>query len=457
MTDSTPPFGIRLTVIAASLLLAACGGARDSAPGAAGEGDPGEYVVERSESSGVETVRTVSGWRWGGSPRLVEELAIGEEIGDEAYMFGSISAAWATEDRIYVVDPQVPAVRAFDHQGNFLHQIGSVGQGPGEYIQPMDLAVADDGRVLVTDLQGARLNIFGADGQRIDDWPLGTPQAAIGLLLTHDGKVYTQVFEIPTDMTEITDGPIEIQEVMRQVGDDGHFGEPIHPPENDWEPPAVDVEAGGNSFSMAILPFTPGFEWVLTPGGELIAGLSNEYRFEVRDPDGSLKVVEKAWEPVPVNDDERDFRADLAVAAVSQMAPDFRIPVSDIPDYKAAFTHLFPDRNGRVWVTREGPSEPDPECRETMGGTAMMMMIGSGGGTDVRLDSGPDSEYEGECWRNTYLFDVFDIATGEFLGTVPEPEPGFTRPRFIDGDTVLASVTDGLGTVRLKKYRLVIE
>ena len=44
------------------------------------------------------------------------------------------------------------------------------------------------------------------------------------------------------------------------------------------------------------------------------------------------------------------------------------------------------------------------------------VFVDDGGGTDVRLDSGPDSEYEGECWRNTYLFDVFDIATGEFLG-----------------------------------------
>jgi hypothetical protein len=454
MTNYTGTILRRATALAASLLLAACGGASESAPGATGENDPGEYVVERSESAGVETVRTVSGSRWGGSPRLIEELSIGEEMGEDAYLFGSISSAWATDDRIYVVDGQVPAVRAFDHEGNFLHQLGGVGQGPGEYLRPVALAVTDEGNVLVTDLQGARLNIFGADGQRIDDWPLGTPQAAIGLMLALDGKVYTQVFEIPT---ESTGGPIEIQGAMRQVGDDGHFGEPIRPPEVDWEPPTVEVDAGGNNFAMALLPFTPSFEWTLAPGGEVVAGVGNEYRFEVYDPNGNTKVVEKAWTPVPVVDDERDFRAEMAVTRVRQMAPDFSIPASDVPDHKGAFTALFPDRNGRVWVTREGPSEPDPDCRETMGGTGMMMMMSSGGRTDVRLDPGADSEYEDECWRNTYLFDVFDIATGEFLGTVPEPEPGFTRPHFIDDDTVLASVADEMGTVRLKKYRLVIE
>jgi hypothetical protein len=440
--------------LVASLLVAACGGAGESGAGAAGEADTGEMVIERSETAGVETVRTVSGSRWDGRPHLVEELALGEETGDDAYMFGSISAAWATADRIYVVDPQVPAVRAFDVEGNFLHEVGSVGQGPGEYLRPMDLAVTDDGRVIVTDLQGARLNIFGADGEHLDDWPLGTPQSAIGLLLTLDGRTFTRVMEIPTD---ITDGLVEIEEAMQQVGPDGHFGDPVYAPETDWEPPTVDVEGGGGSYAMALLPFTPSFEWELAPGGEVIAGVGNEYRFEVHAPDGGVKLIEKAWTPVPVNPDERDFRAAMAVTDISRMAPDFEIPASDVPDYKPAFTGFFPDRNGRVWVVRQGPSEPDPDCRESMGGNRMTMMLSSSGQTSVSLDPGADSEYEGECWRNTYLFDVFDIDSGELLGTVPAPEPGFTRPRFIDGDTVLASVTDELGTVRLKKYRLVIE
>jgi hypothetical protein len=87
----------------------------------------------------------------------------------------------------------------------------------------------------------------------------------------------------------------------------------------------------------------------------------------------------------------------------------------------------------------------------------MAIMIGGAGDTTVRMDPGVDPETDLDCWRNTYTFDVFDIATGEFLGSVPAPEPGFTQIRFADGDTVLASVTDELGTVRLKKYRLLID
>jgi hypothetical protein len=439
--------------LAALFLLVACGGTGNNAGGAA-EADTGEYVVERSTAEGIETVRTVSGSRWGGAPRLVEELAIGEEVGDDAYLFGAISDAWDTGERIYVVDMQVPVVRAYDERGRFLHQVGGVGQGPGEYNRPVGIAVTEDGRVLVTDLEGARLNVFGPDGEHVDDWGLGSPQAALGLLLADNGDIYTRVIELPDRMGS---GPVEIKEGMQQVGSEGHVGEPIYPPDLEWEPPTVQVDVGNNSMQMAILPFTPRVQWDLAPGGQVITGVGNEYRFEIHSPDGGVKMVEKAWEPVRVNPDERGFRAEMAVNNIKQMAPDFRIPESDVPATKPAFIDLTPDRSGRVWVRRQGPSEPDPDCREAEGGAGMAIMIGGTGGTTVRMDPGADPEMDLDCWRNTYMFDVFDVATGEFLGTVPAPEPGFTQIRFADGDTVLASVTDEVGTVRLKKYRLVID
>lgn len=186
-------------LLSAALALAACDGGETGGAGAA-SGAAGEYTVERSEADGVETVHTVSGSRWGGQARLVEELSIGEEMGEDAYLFGSISNAWATDDRIYVVDSQIPAVRAFDHQGNFLFDIGRTGQGPGEYSRPVGIAVKDNGQVLITDLQGARLSVFDTEGNGVDDWSLGSPQAALGLQLTYDGEIYTQMLELPEEM-----------------------------------------------------------------------------------------------------------------------------------------------------------------------------------------------------------------------------------------------------------------
>ena len=457
------------------LALVACGGVADGNGAMAEAPANGEYVVERADADGIDTVRTVAGSRWGGDGRLVEELSIGEEIGDDPYLFGQISAAWATEDRIYVVDSQVPAIRAYDHQGNYLFDVGGVGQGPGEYGQPMSLAVDSEGRVIVTDLQTARLNIFDADGAPLEDWSLGSSQAAMGLEMTYDGELFTRMIEMP-DMTQIRSagGPVEIRMGMQSVGPDGPSGDPVFPPESDYEPPTTSVEVGGTRMQMAALPFTARQQWVFTPGGDIVVGVGNDYRFEIRRPDGRVTAIEKYWDPVPVDPDELDFRAEMASANLRRMAPDFTIPESDIPDSKPAFTRFRADRSRRVWVVRQGPSRIDPDCTETGGagggggGTAIMLTQsvgggggGGGGGMDVRVGDassfrgGDEDEYEGDCWANTWSFDLFDLASGEFLGTVPAPETGFTIPMFVEGDTVLATVTDGMGVTRLKKYRLI--
>ena len=255
----------------------------------------------------------------------------------------------------------------------------------------------------------------------------------------------------------------DIREGMQPLGPDGEMGEPIFPPEIAYDPPTVDIDMRGNSLSMAILPFTPSYTWAFSPGGEMIAGVGNAYRFLVHAADGRQTAIEKAWDPVAVDPGERGFRAELAASQFRRMSPDFSIAESDVPDSKPAFTRLRPDRSGRVWVTRQGPSVPDATCTEASGGGGgMAIMIGSSGSADVVpagsviVGGGGDVEDDQACWANTYMFDVFELATGEFLGTVPAPEQGFTRPMFVEGDTVLASVVDEMGTVRLKKYRLVI-
>ena len=450
---------VRALALATTLALAACSGSNPDNGASNGQSSAGEYVAERSAVDGVETVRTVSGSRWGGEGQLVEELSIGVDIGDEPYLFGAITAAWATEDRIYIVDSQVPAVRAFDLEGNYLFDIGNQGQGPGEYGQPVAMAVTGDGRILVTDVQGGHLNIFDSEGNAVDDWGLGSPMAAMGLEISYDAEIFTRVLEMP-DMTSGVS--FEVRMGMQAVGPDGLVGEPIFPPPIEYEPPTVAVDIMGNSRQMAILPFTPSYEWVMAPGGEMIVGVGNEYRFEIHTPAGSTMIVEKNWDPVAVDPGEVAFRADMAVSNFRRMAPDFQLDESKVPAHKAAFTRFRADRSGRVWVVRQGPSRPDPDCTEIGGSsTGMRMMISAGGGGgDVRISTGGmggDEEYDGECWANTYLFDVFELTTGEFLGTLPAPEQGFNIPLFVDGDTVLASVTDTLGITRLKKYRLVTD
>jgi len=245
---------------------------------------------------------------------------------------------------------------------------------------------------------------------------------------------------------------------MQQVGPDGLVGEPLFPPPTGYEAPTVTIEARGNSLDMAIIPYEPSHQWAFTPGGAIVAGVGEEYRFEIHRRDETTTVVERYWDPVPVQAEEAAFHARAAAAGVQAFAPDFRMDPSIVPDHKPAFTGFRPDRSGRVWVQRQGPGRPDPECTELDSGSSITVsMRSSGGGGGVVVGGGPagsSDEIEEDCWADSRRYDVFDVATGEFLGTVPAPEGGFQSLLFVEDDLVLASVMDAMGTARLKRYRL---
>jgi len=439
---TSPPLLLAGAVVLGSLALAACSSAGGS--GTSEISAPADsYDVERSQQGGVETVRTVSGSLWGATATLVEELSVGEETGDDTYLFGSISAAWATDDRLYVVDSQVPAVRAFDSTGKHLFDVGSPGQGPGEYLMPTAVLVRADGSIAVAEAMSARINFYDSEGLFLDNWSLASQKSALGLTLAPDGQLYTQSWSLDEERMG-----------LQRVGSEGLTGEILFPPHIDSAPVTVPV---GKGLEM-ILPFSPTYAWAFAPSGEMIAGAGDPYRFEIHRPDGSVTAVERSVSPIAVDAEEADFRARLASSSLRLMVPDSGVGRGDIPTHKPAFKSFYPDLSGRIWVVREGPGRPDPECMEADLYMAPRLLMKQLSGTTFETGGKPgpwDAEaLRGRCWTDTYVFDLFDISTGDFLGSLDAPEDGFKIPLFAEDDTVLAAVADDLGTIRLKKYKL---
>ena len=85
-----------------------------------------------TDSAGVTLVNNV-----GGSARLwsVEPvLSIGQESGDEAYVFGRIADVTVdSQNRIHVLDQHAHVVRTYGADGVFIRSVGREGQGPGEF------------------------------------------------------------------------------------------------------------------------------------------------------------------------------------------------------------------------------------------------------------------------------------------------------------------------------------
>lgn len=96
---------------------------------------------------------------------LREDLVIGSLTGSDGRpTFGLVSEVVGTPDGgVLVVDVQRPAVLRFNSSGEFVHQLGRVGDGPGEYRDVSGIAVLSDGTVLVRDPRRALL-LFDDDG-----------------------------------------------------------------------------------------------------------------------------------------------------------------------------------------------------------------------------------------------------------------------------------------------------
>lgn len=69
----------------------------------------------------------------------------------------------AARGRVFVVDTGNKRVVVFDADGNYLTQFGGAGLGPGQFDEPVGIALDGDGNVYVADTWNQRVQVFAAD------------------------------------------------------------------------------------------------------------------------------------------------------------------------------------------------------------------------------------------------------------------------------------------------------
>ena len=413
-----------LLPFAASAALTACG--HDDASLA------GKLVVERDTVGDTVVVRTVSGSAWGGDRILEPEVSIGAMEGDPEYLFGQIgSLGVGPSGTIYVVDRQVPDLRAYAPDGTYIATLGRPGEGPGELKGPDGgLAVLSDGRVLVRDPGNARIQVYGPDGKALETWTArGGFSTSSPLYRTRDDHVHTQILVDPkADLDDWVIGLVDI-------APDGTPGDTLIPPDAGYEAPYIEarVDEGDNhSVSRNSVPFSPTEQSVFSPDGYWIHAISTDYRIDLLRRDAPPLRIERVYEAVPVTAGEKAEEERLATRNMRYTNPDWRWNGPPIPDRKPPFTRILTGRDGRIWVVVSQPAvevdDPtyDPKDRSSV----------------------PDR------WREPIVFDVFE-PNGTYLGRVRTPM-GFSLypwPVF-DADHVWAIIRDDLGVQKVVRYRI---
>jgi hypothetical protein len=194
----------------------------------------------------------------------------------------------------------------------------------------------------------------------------------------------------------------------------------------------------GDSAVGAGVPHAPGAHFAVLPSAAIVSGISDSYRFEVEHPDGTYTVVERRVELPSVPSEEREWLTDYWTTEMRSVQPDWVWHTNPVPEQRPAFEGFFGDRGGRIWVHRIIGSEAIAQCDPN---------------APVAPGVGPS------CWRDLYGFDIFEEASGRFLGQVAVP-PGarissFSWPAFLE-DGPLLVVEDQAGTIMVKRYRLVL-
>jgi hypothetical protein len=103
----------------------------------------------------------------GGSPpatlSIEEVVRIGDEATGDTVLFAFIeNVAVNSHGQIFIVEPRPAAIRAFDSDGSYLADVGAVGEGPGEYSDPLfgNMLTGPADSVYVFDYRGRHLSIY---------------------------------------------------------------------------------------------------------------------------------------------------------------------------------------------------------------------------------------------------------------------------------------------------------
>lgn len=219
------------------------------------------------------------------------------------------------------MDPK-SRVLVFDPKGRFLREFGAVGEGPGEFRLPVDLAVLRTGTTVVSDFGHRAYHIFDQSGRPAR---MVTTATLLGTAIL-DGTIYGDprgdaVFVVPRSagprmLGDHASPPTSRPIVRIELGGDRFQPDTIV---RAWMPPraprggevpntAVSVgdrtinirEAVGSMTTRAV--FEPELLVGILPNGSIVYSDSSAYAVKITDPNTArvLRVVTRPIRPEPV-------------------------------------------------------------------------------------------------------------------------------------------------------------
>ncbi len=122
---------------------------------------------------------------------------LGKFAGPEARLYASHGMSIDRQGNIYVADTGGFRLVRFSADGVLAAEYGGKGSGPGQLLEPTDVAFASNGDMFVVDNSNQRIQRWGADGTYIGEWPIPVANAYNGphLVAAGDDTLFVTVPE----------------------------------------------------------------------------------------------------------------------------------------------------------------------------------------------------------------------------------------------------------------------
>ena len=331
-------------ILIAALLLTAASGFSDQ-----------EHTFRVFEENGVTIAETTGGPKYDGEIFRYEPVAtIHEDESRPESLMGRpyVYNVMGEDGSVFITDSQFNRVLRFDASGEYLHDIGGQGQGPGEYERPRPLS-ARDGVITIYDVRMNRTSFYRYDGTFLESMT-SFRRRSFSIDAIHRGPDGEMIF---------------IESRRSQEAENGYFYQTASA--------AVCVASGD---TLAILTTGPvkgdymlglRYCWrlfggwpqiVYQPDLGIIMTTGEEPEIRYYDLMGELhRIVRLDIPPEPVTRQERRIWAEAERRMVeSAQTPELREDMRERTRYiefndpKAFWTDMKVDENGYIWAERPG-------------------------------------------------------------------------------------------------------
>ena len=298
----------------------------------------------------------------GSSPPAVlsmeEFLRIGDEAAGDTVFFASIdNIAVNSRGQMFIEERGPAAIRAFDSDGSYLADVGAVGNGPGEYSDPLVGGVligpADSVYVLNT-WRGKRLTIYGPDqfefvrSVSIPPYPVeqGNREENFRILGAVGEGYIAQLRLVPSRLLETAHR--ETSEVIRMVNLDGSYG-PVVTTGPGYEGVVTLREFAQLPQKIPFpdpIPFGRSMNWGLGLDGMLFSGWNDSINIAVMSIDvPEERHISLTHDPIPISNAEMEDW-------LSHFGPETKAKFSErgLHTTKPAYEELLVDDDNHVWL-----------------------------------------------------------------------------------------------------------